>query len=577
MAVLNTNPPPQTGPSPRARAFSALARQQYSALVWLQSRIFLNSFRTMRGGFELGSRIITGVVLFLIAIGPAVGLGFGAWNAAVYGRRLSFAVILWILSLAWQFFSALAPALAGQNPDLSHLLRFPVSFGSWILLFLFYGIIAPSTLIGILWSIGIGIGITVARPDLFLWTTLTLALFVFFNILLSRTILAWVERWMAQRRSREILTGIFLFLALAGQAFNPAFHNYSALRAPSQNGSHARTHRQPAHIPARVMTIQALFPPGLAADALVLPIQRRNGRTLPFGGLTVYTIGIGCLLYIRLRAESRGENLSEAPRRPAPAKARAQSGRRALFDYSGPIAAVIEKDLRYIMRSGPLLYALAVPLVMVFLFSSAFRNGMMSGVHSEYALPLGLIWGFLGLTRLVSNNLGIEGPGIQFYFLSPTPMRTVILAKNVMHLMLFLIEVILLSGLVLFRFGLPTASVGVATFFWILFAVAANFAIGNLLSILMPYRASMTRMRNEPGAIGNGLLSMLTQAAIVGVGAVAFIPFAAFGHPWLATPLLLLLAAASFVAYWQVLAKVDGLVQSRSESLILDLAKTPDK
>jgi ABC-2 type transport system permease protein len=577
VAVLNANPSPQAGPSARAGAFSPLARQQYSALVWLQSRIFLNSFRTMRGSFELGARIVTGVVLFVIAFGPAVGLGFAAWDAAVYGRRLGFAIILWILLLFWQFFSALAPALAGQNPDLSHLLRFPVSFGSWIFLFLVYGIIAPSTLIGILWSVGIGIGVTVARPDLFLWTALTLALFVFFNILLSRTILAWVERWMARRRSREILTGIFLCLALAAQAFNPAFHNYSALHPPSQNGSHARAHHQPAHIPARVMSIQALFPPGFAADALVLPIQRRSGRTLPFGGLTLYSMAIAGLLWVRLRAESRGENLSEAPRRPTPAKARAQSSRRALFDYPGPIAAVIEKDLRYILRSGPMLYALTVPVVMVVLFSGAFRNGMMSGVHSEYALPLGLIWGFLGLTRLVSNNLGIEGAGIQFYFLSPTPMRTVILAKNLMHLMLFLLEAILLSGLVLYRFGLPTASVGVATFFWLLFAVAANFAIGNLLSITMPYRASMTRMRSEPGAMGNGLLSMLTQAAIVGVGAVVFIPFAAFGHPWLATPVLLLLAAASFVGYWQVLARVDALVQSRSESLILDLAKTSDK
>jgi ABC-2 type transport system permease protein len=578
VAVLNanSNPTPPSGPSASSGAFSPLARQQYSALAWLQTRVFINSFRNMRASFELGARVASGLFLFLIAFGPAIGLAFAAWNAAVYGRRLGFAVILWILCLVWQFFSVLAPALAGQNPDLSHLLRFPVSFGSWILLFLFYGVVAPSTLIGILWTIGIGIGITVARPDLFLWTAMILALFVFFNILLSRTILAWIERWMAQRRSREILTGIFLCLALGAQAFNPAFHNYPAFRT-GRNGSHAPAHHQPAHMPARVMNIQALFPPGLATDALVLPIQRRNGRSLPFGGLTLYTAAIAGLLWIRLRAESRGENLSEAPRRPTPAKARAQSSRRPLFDYSGPVAAVIEKDLRYVLRSGPMLYALAVPVVMVVLFSGAVRNGMMSGVHSEYALPLGLIWGFLGLTRLISNNLGIEGPGIQFYFLSPTPMRTVILSKNLMHLMLFLIEAVLLSGLVVFRFGPPPASVGVATFFWILFAVAANFAIGNLLSILMPYRASLTRMRSEPGAVGNGLLSMLTQAAIVGVGAVVFIPFAIFGRPWLATPVLLVLAAVAVFGYWQVLARVDGLLQLHRESLILDLAKATDK
>ncbi|MGC2617888.1 MAG: hypothetical protein WA414_02545 [Acidobacteriaceae bacterium] len=577
MALLNSTPNSQSAPVTRSGAFSPLARQQYSAIVWLQTRIFVNSFRYVRASFELGAHVAMGLLLFIIAVGPAVGFGFAAWYGTLHDRRLGFAVIFWVVFAVWQFFSVLAPALAGQNPDLSHLLRFPLGFGSWILLFLVYGVIAPSTLIGILWTIGIGIGVTIARPDLFFWTAPTLALFVLFNLLLSRTILAWVERWMARRRSREILTGIFLFLALAAQAFNPAFHNYSALRNPRQDGTHAQAHHQPAHIPARVMSIQALFPPGMAADALALPIQRHPGRALPFGGLTLYTAVVAGLLLIRLLAESRGENLSEAPRRPSTTKARAPSGRRPLFDYSGPIAAVIEKDLRYILRSGPMLYALAVPVVMVVLFSSAFHNGTMSGIHSEYALPLGLIWGFLGLTRLVSNNLGIEGAGIQFYFLSPTPMRTVVLAKNLMHLMLFLIEAILISSLVLYRFGLPTPSVAVATFVWILFAVAANFATGNLLSILMPYRASMTRMRSEPGAMGNGLLSMLIQAAIVGVGAVVFIPCAAFGHPWLATPLLFMLAAAAFIGYGQVLARVDGLLQSHQESLILDLAKASDK
>jgi len=47
-------------PAPRAGPLSPLARQQYAALVWLQFRIFVNGFRTLRGSFEFGARIITG-------------------------------------------------------------------------------------------------------------------------------------------------------------------------------------------------------------------------------------------------------------------------------------------------------------------------------------------------------------------------------------------------------------------------------------------------------------------------------------------------------------------------------------
>jgi ABC-2 type transport system permease protein len=549
-----------------AGPFSPIARQQYAALIWLQSRIFLNGIRTMRGSFELGARILTGFLFFVIAVGPAFGLGFAAWAGVTNGSPLAVAIPLWVLCGVWQVFSALVPALAGQNPDLAHLLRFPVSFSSWILLFLIYGVCTPSTLIGLFWAIGIGIGVTVARPDLFLSTAVTLALLVFFNILLSRTILAWVERWMAQRRTREIFTGIILILALVAQSFNPAFHNYGR-----------RVHGQAAHqgapkIPAAVWTVQAALPPGLATAALVQPMRHQGSGTLPLVGLGLYIIAIAGLLVLRLRAESHGENLSEAPRTASPASHKV---RRAPFlDFSGPIAAVFEKDLLYLLRSGPMLYALAAPLVMVFLFGGAMRSGSFGHLRAQYALPLALVWAFLGLTRLVTNNLGGDGQGLYLYFLSPTPLRSVILGKNALHLMLFLLEAVLITGLVIFRFGLPAPSVAGATLAWILFAVPANFAIGNLLSILMPYRMNMSRMRKEPGALGNGLLSTLTQVAVLGIAVLVYLPCAAFDHPWLATPILLALAAVSTFAYLRILANVDRLLQSKQESLLLELART---
>ena len=551
----------------RSGAFSALARQQYAALIWLQSRIFLNSFRTMRGSFELGARVLTGFLFLMIALGPAFGMGFGAYESAAHHHRLGIALLLWVLCLLWQCFSALAPALAGQNPDLSHLLRYPVSFGSWIFLYLVYGVIAPSTLIGIFWTTGIGIGITIARPDLFLWTALTLALFVVFNILLARTILAWIERWMAQRKTREIVTGVFLFLALGAQAFNPAFHQHGNELPYGLNRHKAM------YLSHRVWAAQAIFPPGAATEALTQPMQGSGNGMLPLGGLALYSLVVAGLLCVRLRAESLGESLSEAPRRVVAVPARQARGR-PILDFSGPIAAVFEKDLRYLMRSGPMLYALAAPLVMVFLFGGAFRSGSFTGIRSTYALPLGLVWAFLGLTRVVCNNLGAEGEGLSLYFLSPTPLRTVILAKNALHLALFGVEAVLITILVILRFGAPAPSVAVATLAWILFAVPTNFATGNLLSILMPYRLSMVRMRNEPGAVGNGLVSALIQAGMLGVGAAIFVPLALFGHPWLATPIFLVLAGISAVFYLRVLANVDRMIQARRESLMLDLAKT---
>lgn len=538
-------------------------------MIWVQSRIFLNSFRRMRGGFELGARILTIVMFFFVSTGPAVGMGIGAYEAALHGRFIGIAILFWVLCLVWQFFSAFAPALAGQNPDLNHLLRFPVSFGSWMLLYLFYGIASPSTLIGLLWATGIGIGIGVARPDLALWSTVVLITFVLFNILLSRAILSWIERVMAQRRTREIVTGALLFLALAGQAFNPAFHQ-------TRHGTPYGIRKQAVHLFAeRFWTVQKFLPPGVATVAVDQQLGHSGSGALPFSALVVYTISIGALLGMRLRAESRGENLSEVRRAPAqPAAVRTRQPQRRALDFAGPVAAVLEKDLRYLLRSGPMLYALAAPLVMVFVFGGAFRGGgSASHFRTAYALPLGIIWAFMGLTQMVSNSFGGEGHGIQFYFLSPTPLRKVVLAKNAMHLLLFTIEALAITGIVVYRYGWPPLSVAAATVAWILFAVPLDFAAGNLLSVLMPYRVNMTRMRRQEFSLGNGMLSMLAQAFILGMGAAVMLPCAAFHRPWLAVPILLALAAAALLVYAQVLARIDGLIDSHRESLIHDVAK----
>jgi ABC-2 type transport system permease protein len=566
MAGIGSPQPSQPGTT---RGFlSPLARQQYSAIAWVQFRTLVNSLRTRRGGLELGAQILMFVVFSCVALGPSVGLGIGAWAAASHGRFLGIAVELWVLLLAWQFFAALAPALGGQNPELSHLLRYPVSFGSWIVLYLVYGLAAPSTLIGIVWGTAIAIGIGVARPDLFPWTVLTLALFVFFNLLLARTILAWIERWLAQRRTREIVTAIFLFLALAAQVFNPVYH-----QNPHSRPFSGVNKQDVDRVTDRIMNVQRVLPPGLAVDSI-----HRLARHDPFYALAdllwlgCYTLGAGSLLALRLQSESRGENLSEGRRR---AKSAAKL-RRPTFDFSGPIAAVIEKDLRYLLRSGPMLYNLAAPLVMVFVFGGAFRGGTQftSSIRLEYALPIGMVWVFLGLARLISNNLGMEGEGIQFYFLSPTPMRTVILGKNFLYLILFVLEAILISAVVIYRFGFPAPSIAAATLAWLLFAVPANFTIGNLLSITMPYRINMARMRREPGAVGNNLTSFVTQLGILLVGALVLAPCAILGQPWLPVPIFFVLAAASSLVYFRVLGSVDRMVQRRMDSLTLEVMKT---
>ncbi|HKU24823.1 MAG TPA: hypothetical protein VJQ54_05080, partial [Candidatus Sulfotelmatobacter sp.] len=321
-----------------------------------------------------------------------------------------------------------------------------------------------------------------------------------------------------------------------------------------------------------VERVQAFLPPGFAAEAI-----DGASRHEPFLAgadlllLTLYAAGAGALLAVRLGAEYRGESLGEAPRRTAKAVSTASGGVR--LEGRGPVAAVIEKEIRYLTRSGVMLYGLLAPLVIVFLFSNNGRSHG-PGIGTQYALPLGVAYGFLGLTRFIYNNLGGEGAGIQLYFFSPTPLRKVMLAKNIVHTLIFLLELVLVCTIVVFRSGLPGPQMIFITFAWLLFAVPAQLAIGNVLSITMAYRMNMTRMSREQGATGNGLLSVAAQVVIFGLGAVVYLLLAVWGHLDFTAPVLLVMAAGSTFCWLRTLAASDAMIAARRESLVEAVYRT---
>ena len=122
------------------------------------------------------------------------------------------------------------------------------------------------------------------------------------------------------------------------------------------------------------------------------------------------------------------------------------------------------------------------------------------------------------------NSLGMEGAGIQLYFLSPTPFRSVMLAKNFLQAALFCAEAVAMASIVVFRFGPPEPTLIAATICWVLFALPANLAAGNILSITLAYRMTLTRLSREQGSVGNGLLSLVIQLIIFLVGVAVYVP-----------------------------------------------------
>jgi ABC-2 type transport system permease protein len=544
----------------RASPFRRLSRAQYSALAAMRWSMFKNGLRSTKGAIELGARSIAYIFYFLLGLGLAIGFGVGSYALVAGDEWRVFPIVLWAIFVVWQVVPVTLASFQEQF-DLGGLLRFPVGFGAFYFLHLIFGLVDVSTIIGGLCCLGVWVGITVASPGLFLWAALGLAAFAFFNVFLVRAIFAWIDRWMAQRRTREIVSALFFLGLLSLQFLNPAIR-----------GEMSQKSQQTAvRWLQRLDLVQRWLPPGLVSRAVSNAAHHASSNSAKsLGILGIYVLAAGSVLGLRLRAEYRGENFGDAPSRQKEERHRG----RWLLDGSGPIAAVIEKELRTLMRSLPLLYGIGAPLLMVFVLASLYRRSGSGGGHSlPMALLISLGYALVGFTQLFYNNLGAEGAGIQVLFLSPTPIRTVILAKNIFHGVLYIVDAALVCVLASLRLGAPTPIALAATGAWLLFALPVHLAVGDAFSIAMPYRMNLGRIGRQRGSQTSNVLSMLIQAGVLALGAGVFALCSLFGRLWIAVPIFLSLALIAIIVWMRILRYTDTMANRHRDSLIEALVK----
>jgi ABC-2 type transport system permease protein len=530
--------------------------------------VFRNSIRSRRGKANLASQIIMSTVFGIFGLGSAIGFGSGAWYFMSENKGEWLAALFWPVMLFWQFFPIMATAMT-ENLESSNLLRFPMTYRSYFLVRLAYGLFDPATSIGALWLLAIGIGITVARLLLFPWTILVLFTFAVFNILLTRTIFAWVERWLAQRRTREIFGILLFFITIGFQFIGPAIEHFSRKPAPGF-----------AHNAGIVSEIQRVLPPGLAATSIA---DASTGQ-FPQGAIRLveicgYVTVFVWLLNFRLRAQYRGENLSEAEGRKTQSKAEQPKLGWKLPGIPEAISAVFEKEFRILSRSGPILLTTVMPVAALFILrvgrwhagSQALPSIMLR--PKDFGFPVGAAYSLLMLTNLVYNNFGGEGMGVQFYLVSPVRFREVVLGKNLAHGVFLVSSLVLVWIAVNLVYGPPALAMTVMTLSALLFAAPVNFAGGNLFSLYSPKRVDYGTFGRQKASPLTVLASLGIQIVIVGMGAIAVFISRLYGNLWLATPVFLVLAVFGIAAYLLVLGRVDRIALKQRETLVTELGK----
>jgi ABC-2 type transport system permease protein len=402
---------------------------------------------------------------------------------------------------------------------------------------------------------------------LFPWAFCVLLTFAIFNLVLMQMVFAWLERWLAQRRTREIFGVLFILIMLSFQLIGPAMQHLGRVPHPEfQRAFEVGTRTQ------------AALPPGLAADAIAQGAHGNLARgfaSLFF--LAIMTLAVASLLHLRIHAQYRGENLSEAAARPTVKQAQAPQIGWQLPGLSEAVAAVFEKEIRYLARSGPMLLTLIMPIFMLVIFRlgplNAMRRSNAFSRTPDMAFPGAAAYSLLVLTNLVFNSFGGDGGGIQFFYASPVRFRQIILGKNLTHAGILILNAVFAWIAVTYLYGAPHLAVTVATLTGLLFAAPLNFTAGNLLSIYSPKKRDFATFGRQNVSQTTVLASFGTQIVIVGLGVGIFALAHLYNNLWIAALLFLILSAISIPVYVVMLHRLDGIALQRRETLLAELCR----
>jgi ABC-2 type transport system permease protein len=541
---------------------------QVRLVAGLRWRILRNLMRTRNSRWDIFGLVWAAIFASAFVIGLCWLLWWGAYFSVSTGQYAWLLLIFWGIFLFWQAFPLFIAGF-GAPFEFRTLLRFPLRFSTFYIIGLAYGLADFAAVCGTCWLISIAVGVSMARLSLLLPVALVIVMFIWMNITLERLLSSWMERLLARRRTRELLFGLFILLSVSAQFIRPAIIHYS-------EGVHGSIQLQ------RLISYLSPFPPSLAGSAI---IAAGEGHPLQFlssvGGIFIYIAVLSAFLWHRFAAQYRGEELSEtsAPARAAVNATSIPSERKSdpLGFLSPPVAAILTKEFKYLVRNGFVLISLLMPPLLVLLFSSQFAGKHPSVTHtritSDTFFPGMMGYLILMLMTPAYNCFAYESKGIRNYYTAPIRFRDVLLAKNLMYSVILIFEIAISMTLLSIRIGLPSTPVFAATLLALVFAVTGQFAIADWVSLSFPRKLEYGSMHGQRGSGVSIWIAFGVQILLGGICTVILLAGRWTQNPWLPAEAFAALAAASLAGYFAALDALSRVAEKKREVLIETLSK----
>jgi hypothetical protein len=537
--------------------------EQIGLVAQVRWRMLKNSLRRKNNLWDLIGMIWVGIFSGAVVLGMCFAFFAAGYQFMAKGLTGWFALLYWGIFLWWQVFPIFVAGF-GANFEFATLLRFPLSLRAFYLLGLGYGLSDYAGISSVFWIVSMIAGAGSAQMDIVPVLLVVSLLFVLLNVTLERLTGSWLENLLAKRRTRELFLGLFVLSMVSLNFLNPTLQKWG-------HGARPRI----LHLIPYLSWL-----PGSLAGKAIEAVAAANSRELLVGvtGLVAWVAVLSVLLWRRFAALYSGEEISDTP---APVVSRKKEKKRAVEEelpglVAPQVAAVIAKELRYLIRNGFAFLALVIPPVMVVFFTMQFGPGSALKEHSirpALFFPGIMAYLILILVSPAYNSFAYEGKGIQTYFMAPVHFQDVLLGKNLFLVGLVVLELALALGLLTFRIGWPGTPMFLATVTAGAFAVSGQLTIANWSSLSFPKKMEIGKLKGQRNS-GVAVWTAFGVQIVIG-GICALILFAGqwTRNPWLPPIAFSALTAAAIGGYVSSLGAMNRLAEAKKELLIETLSR----
>jgi ABC-2 type transport system permease protein len=549
---------------------SVSVAEQIRLVAGLRWRLLRNGLRKKNNRLDLIGMIIAGIFGTILIVGLSFAFRFGAETFVRDHHTSWLALLFWVIFVWCQAFPVFVAGF-GATFEFHTLLRFPFSNVAFYLISLAYGLADFPSLAATCWLAAMTFGVTAEQPALLPAMLVVCVLFILLNVTLQRLVALWLERLLARRRSREVFFSVFILLMISLQFVTPLVSRYGSAARPWLSVLRSYLAPFPASLAGHAIASAGA---GFIADSFTA-----------IAGLSVYVFIFSAMLWRRLAAQYRGEELSEssAPvRRTVTRPSWPGTAADRLRLLPPQVAEVFRKELRYLMRNGLSFVLLFMPPLMIFLFTwqggnrqgiPTVRGGSTMGFSRSSLFSVLMAYLVFVLMAPAYNCFAYEGRGVQTYFMVPIRFRQIFLGKNLLAVCIVGFEMILATLVFAFRVGLPPTPIFVATLAAVAFTVTGQLAIANWSSLSFPRKLQFAQMRGQRQSGMAVLVAFGAQITLGGISALLFFVGRWTRDAWLPAEAFVFLALAAIAGYVASLDPLSHLAEKKRETLIEALNK----